>query len=478
MINLKPLIETFKKAIYGRDVRQSIVDLAQAIGDNHNEQETLRNEVKTLNADTKEENRQGKEYITNKTAEMDNAITAGKSTIETTVSTGKAAVDSKVSEAVSTIGSGKSELDTKINAGIGKLGAKTTEGEQALSAKTQSGISSLEQKTTKSTQTVEAVISRASESKAAVDTAITKAGESKAALESTIQQSESGKTTLDATIQQSTAKDKELENHIAEINQIIAEGKAVTKDELKAEILKLKGLSIEVLDTLPESGKAGVIYFIKTATQGTQNLFDEYAWVQNKWEMIGSKSIDLSQYVEKAEHESFKSYTVEKIGAIKGSVEKLDRKVEANMPLVKVVRPMPNFKSEEYDCFWVLQKTPLNLSEGSDASPFSHYVKAYCKVILDKNRSSVIEDAQNSVLILSGWKTPDDMPDLDCAKIFRQFKSAVFGNAIQNRYGDPPKGKIVDITIDSNTLTISFKTENLQLTLKNEEINVVCEAYI
>lgn len=248
MINLQPLIEKFKKAVYGRDVRQSIVDLAQAIGDNHNEQETLREEVKTLNADTKEENKQGKEYITNKKAEMDDAVTTGKASIESTVSTGKAAVDDKVNEAVSTIENGKSELDTKINAGIGKLGAKTTEGEHALSEKTQSGISSLEQKTTESTQTLEAVISRASESKVAVDTAITKAGESKTALESTIQQSETGKITLDATIQQSAAKDQELENHIAEIKQIIAGGKAVTKRDLN-EVKSLISPQILALDT-------------------------------------------------------------------------------------------------------------------------------------------------------------------------------------------------------------------------------------
>lgn len=230
MINLQPLIEKFKKAVYGRDVRQSIVDLAQAIGDNHNEQETLRYEVKTLNADTKEENKQGKEYITTKKAELDDAITAGKTSIESTVSTGK------------------SELDSKINTGIGQIGTKTSQGEQAVSVKTQSGISSLEQKTTESTQTLEAVISRASESKVAVDTAITKAGESKTALESTIQQSETGKITLDATIQQSAAKDQELENHIAEIKQIIAGGKAVTKRDLN-EVKSLISPQISALDT-------------------------------------------------------------------------------------------------------------------------------------------------------------------------------------------------------------------------------------
>lgn len=230
MINLQPLIEKFKKAVYGRDVRQSIVDLAQAIGDNHNEQETLRYEVKTLNADTKEENKQGKEYITTKKAELDDAITAGKTSIESTVSTGK------------------SELDSKINTGIGQIGTKTSQGEQAVSVKTQSGISSLEQKITESTQTLEAVISRASESKVAVDTAITKAGESKTALESTIQQSETGKITLDATIQQSAAKDQELENHIAEIKQIIAGGKAVTKRDLN-EVKSLISPQILALDT-------------------------------------------------------------------------------------------------------------------------------------------------------------------------------------------------------------------------------------
>ena len=331
MINLKPLIETFKKAIYGRDVRQSIVDLAQAIGDNHNEQETLRNEVKTLNADTKEENKQGKEYITNKKAEMDNAITLGKASIESTVSTGKAAVDSKVSEAVSTIGT------------------KTTKGEQALSAKTQSGISSLEQKTTETTQTIEAVISRASESKAAVDTAITKAGESKTALEDTVLRSEGGKSNLDGSIQRGKITGQELENHIAEINQIIADGKAVTKDELKAEILKLKGLSIEVLDTLPESGKAGVIYFIKTATQGEQNLFDEYAWVNDKWEMIGSKSIDLSQYATISSVNELKSSSESKMSTLESRVNTSEQDIKTAQTLIEANRTTISSNAEKAD---------------------------------------------------------------------------------------------------------------------------------
>lgn len=445
MINLQPLIEKFKKAVYGRDVRQSIVDLAQAIGDNHNEQEGLRDEVKSLNTDTKEENKQGKEYITNKKAEMDEAIT-----------TGKDAVDSKVSEAVSTIGT------------------KTTEGEQALSAKTQSGISSLEQKTTESTQTVEAVISRANESKAAVDTAIRVAGDSNVGLQKIIRESKSSKTSLESTIQQGTEKDQELKNHITEINKIIADGKAVTKEELKEEILKLKGLSIEVLDTLPESGKAGVIYFIKSTTQSEQKLFDEYAWVNDKWEMLGSKSIDLSQYLEKAEHESFKRYTVGKIGAIKGSVEKLDEQIRANTPLVSVAEPLINSqdsgKKREY--YWFVQKTPINCTEA-----FTQHVKGYCKVVINKNQDALYSLSSESAfeIVIKGWEGTSGSETDECIEIFEQFKFASFDLTRNIAVFKP---NIIGIFQDNELLHIKFTVDDIQSAKECLILNIMVEGYI
>ena len=360
MINLKPLIETFKKAIYGRDVRQSIVDLAQAIGDNHNEQEELRNEVKSLNADTKEENRQGKEYITNKKAEMDEAITACKKSI-----------------------------DGKVNIGIQKLETKISQGKQELLDKTESEISSLEQKTTESTQTIEAAISRASKSKAAIDTVISVAGDSKTALYETIQESKSSKTNLDSTIQQSTAKDQELENHITEINKIIADGKAVTKDELKEEIIKLKGISIEVLDTLPESGKSGVIYFIKSTTQDEQNLFDEYAWVNDKWEMIGSKSIDLSQYATLKSVDDLKNSVFTNIGELNNSLADATQKMENKLstyPTFEEVKPQ--IITLDYDGFtWYLQIESIKYDSNE-----SFRLTGYCEFDLLEHESKLYKD--------------------------------------------------------------------------------------
>lgn len=405
MINLKPLIETFKKAIYGRDVRQSIVDLAQAIGDNHNEQEELRNEVKSLNADTKEENRQGKEYITNKKAEMDEAITACKKSI-----------------------------DGNVNIGIQKLETKISQGKQELLDKTESEISSLEQKTTESTQTIEAAISRASKSKAAIDTVISVAGDSKTALYETIQESKSSKTNLDSTIQQSTAKDQELENHITEINKIIADGKAVTKDELKEEIIKLKGISIEVLDTLPESGKSGVIYFIKSTTQDEQNLFDEYAWVNDKWEMIGSKSIDLSQYatVESVDELETNVYTYigELDSTLSANIRNMEKKF-SNYPTFEQVKP----QITTFNCggfTWYLQIEPIKGDK-------SFRLTAYCEFKPVNHESEIYRDSAgyNSLQILEfsseALKIYNDLNLKKGVTLFHFFSGCISFNIVENQ---------------------------------------------
>ena len=52
----------------------------------------------------------------------------------------------------------------------------------------------------------------------------------------------------------------------------------------------------QVVEDLPDSGEAGVIYLV-AAANGEGNAYDEYIWVNSKWEKIGSTDIDLSNYV-------------------------------------------------------------------------------------------------------------------------------------------------------------------------------------
>ena len=56
----------------------------------------------------------------------------------------------------------------------------------------------------------------------------------------------------------------------------------------------------EVVTTLPTTGVKGKIYLVANATTATQNIYDEYIWVTNKYEEIGTTEMDLSEYVNAA----------------------------------------------------------------------------------------------------------------------------------------------------------------------------------
>ena len=56
------------------------------------------------------------------------------------------------------------------------------------------------------------------------------------------------------------------------------------------------GLSIEVVETLPPTGSAGILYLVpKSSYLKEENKYDEYIWIENtsKYELIGSFSTDI-----------------------------------------------------------------------------------------------------------------------------------------------------------------------------------------
>lgn len=55
--------------------------------------------------------------------------------------------------------------------------------------------------------------------------------------------------------------------------------------------------SFEVVQTLPATGDTSTIYLVPV-TGSAQNTYDEYLYVNNAWERIGSTDIDLSNYVQ------------------------------------------------------------------------------------------------------------------------------------------------------------------------------------
>ena len=61
-------------------------------------------------------------------------------------------------------------------------------------------------------------------------------------------------------------------------------------------IADIQGISYSIVETLPSTGEAGVIYLVSNSGTGN-NIYDEYIWTGTAMEKIGSTAVDLSGYV-------------------------------------------------------------------------------------------------------------------------------------------------------------------------------------
>lgn len=59
----------------------------------------------------------------------------------------------------------------------------------------------------------------------------------------------------------------------------------------------ISGISYEIVANLPQTGEAGVIY-LKSNNGNNPNSYDEYIYVNNDFEKIGTTDVDLSGYVQ------------------------------------------------------------------------------------------------------------------------------------------------------------------------------------
>ena len=72
---------------------------------------------------------------------------------------------------------------------------------------------------------------------------------------------------------------------------------AAVNSAIATAISGITGFSYEIVQTLPASGEAGTIYLILQSGGGkAQNIYNEYIWIADKWEMLGTTEVDLSQY--------------------------------------------------------------------------------------------------------------------------------------------------------------------------------------
>lgn len=79
-----------------------------------------------------------------------------------------------------------------------------------------------------------------------------------------------------------------------------------TQDYVDSAIANISQFQIVKVDVLPETGESNKLYLVPSTTTETDNIYNEYLWVEVStdtfdWELIGTTQIDLSNYYTKTE---------------------------------------------------------------------------------------------------------------------------------------------------------------------------------
>lgn len=79
-------------------------------------------------------------------------------------------------------------------------------------------------------------------------------------------------------------------------------------------IANIQGISYSIVESLPQTGQAGTIYLISNS--GTNhNIYDEYIYVNNTFEKIGTTDVDLTNYLKTTDLEEITNAEIDTIFA-------------------------------------------------------------------------------------------------------------------------------------------------------------------
>lgn len=105
------------------------------------------------------------------------------------------------------------------------------------------------------------------------------------------------------------AKLSELENDKEFINNTVnnlvnyyTKSETYTKSEVLALVADIPKFSVQIVSTLPtENISNTTIYLLAVTDSDLNNYYEEFLYINNSWELIGTTKIDLSNYYTKAE---------------------------------------------------------------------------------------------------------------------------------------------------------------------------------
>lgn len=89
----------------------------------------------------------------------------------------------------------------------------------------------------------------------------------------------------------------ELESAVEQLKEDMRQAQSDITD-LENMIGNIDTIQLEVVEELPQVGESNTIYLVPKQDASQADAKDEYIWVNNTWEKIGSTDIDLSNYVD------------------------------------------------------------------------------------------------------------------------------------------------------------------------------------
>lgn len=116
-----------------------------------------------------------------------------------------------------------------------------------------------------------------------------------------------------------------ITNSVEDLKNYYKKSETYSQEEVNSLLGNLTRLTLQVVQELPEVGTEHIIYLIPNNESGN-NVFEEWIFIQSKWEMIGTTEVDLSNY-----------YTKEEIDALIPSKDELLR-----MPYIMVSYSLNN----------------------------------------------------------------------------------------------------------------------------------------
>lgn len=82
------------------------------------------------------------------------------------------------------------------------------------------------------------------------------------------------------------------------------------KELISEELSGVRGFDYEVVQSLPQTGEKGKFYLIKVSEDGENDIYDEYIYVDDKFEKIGSKEMSLDGYLQEESVEEMSQETL------------------------------------------------------------------------------------------------------------------------------------------------------------------------